>query len=79
MIEAGMPITTSAERIRDALAEMYAAEPAPDELAEQLVATAAAIGVDEHVIVLWIHDRPRHEMSAAHFRRWCALYGFCSP
>ncbi len=46
---------------------MYAAEPRPDQRARSLCATAA--GVDEHVILLWIYDRPRPEMSAAHFRR----------
>jgi hypothetical protein len=38
--EAMMPTTGGiTERIRDAIAEVYAAEPAPDQLADQLCAT----------------------------------------
>jgi hypothetical protein len=72
-----MPTSAStAERIRDAIAEVYAEEPSPDQLAEQLAAVAAAHGLGLRDILLWIHDRPRHEMSAAHFLLWCERYGF---
>jgi fructose-1,6-bisphosphatase/sedoheptulose 1,7-bisphosphatase-like protein len=68
-----MPTSAStAERIRDAIAEVYAAEPSPD----QLATVAAAHGLGLRDILLWIHDRPRHEMSAAHFLLWCERYGF---
>ena len=43
---------------------------------EQLAAVAVANGLTASEILLWIHDRPRHEMSAAHFVRWCGRYGF---
>lgn len=68
--------TTTVDRIRDAIAEVYAEEPSPEQLAEQLAALAAAHGVSVGEVLLWIHDRPRHEMSAAHFLRWCERYGF---
>lgn len=64
------------EQIAAAIAEMYALEPSPEELAAQLVAIADAHTINRHVILMWIHDRPRHEMSTAHFLQWCRRYDF---
>ena len=74
-----MPRLETGDRIRDAIAEVYASEPTPDQLAEQLAAVAAGNGLGAGEILLWLHDRPRHEMRAAHFTRWCRRYGFIAP
>ena len=66
------------EQIAAAIADVYAAEPSPEQLAAQLVAVAAAHNIDRNAILLWVHDRPRHEMSTAHFLRWCQRYDFAS-
>ena len=74
-----MPQETANDAITAAIADAYAQEPSPEQLAEQLRAVAAAHGLAEHHIMLWIHDRPRHEMSTAAFVRWCQRYGFLEP
>ena len=56
-------------------ADLYANQPSPEQLAEQLAAVAGAHGIGTGEILLWVHDRPRHEMSATHFVSWCRRYG----
>ncbi len=63
------------DRICDAIADLYANEPSPEQLAAQLAAVAGAHGIGTGEILLWVHDRSQHEMSTAHFVRWCRRYG----
>jgi hypothetical protein len=66
-------------RIRDAIAETYAGEPVPELLAEQLAAIANLNDLSTLDVLLWVHDRPRHDLNLDHFCRWAVRYGFLQP
>jgi hypothetical protein len=68
-----------ATRIRDAIAEAYPAAPPPEMLAEQLAALATLNDLTTLDVLLWIHDRPRHDLNLDHFCRWAVRYGFLQP
>ena len=76
MMRQGGPIIVTESQVTSAIEEIYASEPSPGELALQLIAIADAHTIERSAILSWIHDRPRHEMSTAHFLRWCQRYGF---
>lgn len=65
------------ERIREALVEACGGDP-PALLAEQMAATAAISDLTALHIVLWLHERPRHEITLDHFHGWCARHGIQS-
>lgn len=69
---------SAAEQIAAAIRAEYPAEQLPDELAEQLAAAAGCAGIALPTLLLWIGDRPRHELSTAHLRRWSARYGLAT-
>lgn len=61
-------------RIARAICELYPEEHAPEQIAEQLQAVASARGITEAEVLMFLHDRPRQELSTAHFVLWCARY-----
>ena len=65
---------TAAQRIAEAIRAEYPCEQLTGELAEQLMAAAKERWPTwptwESALMLWIGDRPGHEISAADFARW---------
>jgi hypothetical protein len=45
------------------------------ERAEQVAAVAGLYSLSLGEVLLWANHRPLHEMSVAHFKPWCRLYG----
>jgi hypothetical protein len=68
-------LATIDQRIRAAIAEASGAELPPDDpLPGQLGAIIHQRGIGLDVLMLWIHDRPRHEWSARAFVSWSGRY-----
>jgi hypothetical protein len=66
---------TVVERIAIAVAEEYPDErEAAPSIAEQLIAISETEGIPVEHIAMWIRDRPRHELSAQHWRQWSKRY-----
>lgn len=68
---------TIVERIALAITEEYPGERiAAASIAEQLAAVAEAEGIPVGCALVWIRDRPRHELSLAAWRKWCKRFRF---
>jgi fructose-1,6-bisphosphatase/sedoheptulose 1,7-bisphosphatase-like protein len=64
-------MNTIVEKVAIAIAEEYADQrDAAPQIAEQLVAIAEAEGIPLLDLFVWIHDRPRHELSTFALRSW---------
>ena len=60
--------------IASAICAEYPDEPNWAAIAEVIAVLAAADGIPVHVIVMWIHDRPQHDLTAEHWYGWSEHY-----
>lgn len=68
-------MTTDAERIAAAIAEHHPQEIAnAGELAIDIDAAAEARGLPTAAAIAYVADRPRQQLSASAFLRWCDKY-----
>lgn len=68
------PGTIDAARVALLIATEYPREQQPEQLAEALISAAGQAERELLLLLLWLTDRPRHELSVPAFLRWRDRY-----